>query len=395
MYRRREFLQTGLLAAGALALGPSFWRDALAGHGAPGPGPYGPLRPPDAHGLRLPQGFSSRLIARGGQPVQGTDYAWHIFSDGQATYATHDGGWILVSNCEAPAFLGGGASAIRFDAAGRVIDAYRILEDTNLNCAGGATPWGTWLSCEEVDNGRVWECDPRGEASAVVRPALGVFKHEAATVDPRGRRVYLTEDQGDGGLYRFTPKHYPDLSEGRLEIAQLSVKGKVKWTDVPDPTATVTPTRYQVSGSTPFARGEGIWFDSGTVYVATTRDNRIHAYDTTGQKIDVIYDAAALVDPPLTGVDNVTVSRAGDLYVCEDNGAAELDLGLITPAHEVARFLTATGPQHRRSELTGVIFDLSGSRLYFSSQRFMSTGAIFEVTGPFRQRVGKRSPMSE
>jgi secreted PhoX family phosphatase len=384
VYRRREFLRAGLLSAGALAFGPAFWRNALAVPGQPGPGPYGPLGPPNADGLKLPEGFRSRLIARAGRPVSGTDYIWHIFPDGQATYAAGDGGWILVSNCEAPAFIGGGASAIRFDAGGNVTHAYRILGGTNINCAGGATPWGTWLSCEEFEAGRVWECDPRGEVAAVARPAMGVFKHEAVTVDPRGRRVYLTEDEGDGGFYRFTPKHYPDLSEGRLEIATVRATGKVKWADMPDPAATSTPTRYQVQGSTSFARGEGIWFDSGTVYVATTRDNRIHAYDTTGQKIDVIYDAAALADPPLTGVDNVTVSRAGDLYVCEDNGTSELDLGLITPTHEIARFLTATGPQHARSELTGVIFGPSGSRLYVSSQRFMGPGAIFEVTGPFR-----------
>jgi secreted PhoX family phosphatase len=390
MYRRREFVRTGLLAAGALAFGPGFWRNALAAHGTPGPGPYGPLGPPDANGLRLPAGFSSRLIARGGQPVAGTGYSWHIFSDGQATFRRPGGGWILVSNCEAPAFIGGGASAIQFDARGQVVDAYRILGGTSTNCAGGATPWGTWLSCEEIDTGRVWECDPRGGNAAVVRPALGVFQHEAVAVDRRGRRVYLTEDKGDGGLYRFTPTHWPDLSRGRLQIALVQADGKVKWTAVPDPAATSTPTRYQVPGSTVFRRGEGIWYDSGTVYVATTSDNRIHAYDTTEKRIEVLYDAGALADPPLTGVDNVTVSRSGDLYVCEDNGSGEFDIGLITPEHEIARFLTATGPNHRISELAGAVFDPLGSRLYFASQRFMGAGAIFEVKGPFRKRTPRR-----
>ena len=53
--------------------------------------------------------------------------------------------------------------------------------------------------------GLVWECDPAGERRALSRPAMGTFKHEAAAVDPRGRRIYLTEDLIDGGLYRFTP----------------------------------------------------------------------------------------------------------------------------------------------------------------------------------------------
>ncbi len=384
MQRRREFIQSGFAAAGATALGAEFWRDALAATVRRGPGPYGPLRPPDANGLRLPKGFRSRLVARAQKPVHGTGHDWHVFPDGQATYPTRDGGWILVSNCEAPAGVGGGAGAIRFDRDGRIRDAYRILGGTNVNCSGGGTPWGTWLSCEEVDRGRVWECDPKGRRRAVARPAMGVFKHEAAAVDPRGKRVYLTEDLGDGGFYRFTPKRWPSLAKGRLEIASVAPSGAVRWHEVPDPAATTTPTRQQVPGSTPFARGEGIWFDSGTVYVATTSDNRVHAYDTRRRRIEVIYDAAKLKDPPLTGVDNITVARSGDLYVCEDNGAPDLDIVLITPGRRIARFLTATGSRHLNSELTGVVFNPRGRRLYFSSQRFDGAGATFEVTGPFR-----------
>ena len=289
-----------------------------------------------------------------------------------------------MSNCEAPAAIGGGAEAIRFDSDGAISDAYRILGGTNVNCSGGGTPWGTWLSCEEVDKGRVWECDPKGKKPAVARPAMGVFKHEAAAVDPRGKRVYLTEDLGDGGFYRFTPKRWPDLSKGRLEIASVATNGGVRWHPVPDPSATTTPTRQQVPGSTPFARGEGIWFDDGTVYVATTADNRVHAYDTRRRRIEVIYDAAKLTDPPLTGVDNITVARSGDLYVCEDNGRAR-------PRHRADHARPADRPlpdghrsRHPHSELTGVVFDPRGRRLYFSSQRFDGTGAIFEVTGPFR-----------
>ena len=386
MQRRREFIQTGVAAAGTLAFGAEFWRGALAATVRPAPGPYGPLGAPDANGLKLPAGFRSRLVARAQLPVPGTTYPWHLFPDGQATYPTRDGGWILVSNCEAPASIGGGAGAIRFDCNGRIRSAYRILANTNINCSGGGTPWGTWLSCEEVDKGQVWECDPQGIRAAVARPAMGMFKHEAAAVDPRGKRVYLTEDLGDGGFYRFTPTRWPDLSAGRLEIAAVATNGSVTWHQVPDPSAATTPTRQQVPGSTKFARGEGIWFDSGIVYVATTADNKVHAYDTRWRRIEVIYDAAKLTDPPLTGVDNMTVARSGDLYVCEDNGTGELDIALITPGRRIARFLTATGAHHTTSELTGAVFDPRGRRLYFSSQRFDGTGAIFEVSGPFRTR---------
>ena len=392
MYSRRAFIQTGVLAAGAVALGPGFWRDALGAPATPGPGPYGPpVGSPNELGLVLPEGFSSRLIAKGNAPLAGTTYVFPFFPDGSATYPLSDGGWILVSNSEVPLEGQGGASAIRFDAAGQVRDAYRILGGTTTNCAGGKTPWGTWMSCEEIDAGHVWECDPAGEKPAVERPAMGTFKHEAVAVDPEGKRIYLTEDQGDGGFYRFTPARYPDCSAGTLDIALVDGNGAVHWNRVPDPSAATTPTRDQTP-MTEFKRGEGIWFDSGIVYVATTSDNKIHAYDPLTETIEVVYDQK-VGDGPLNGVDNVTAAPSGDIYVAEDNGTNQIDIGLLTPEGVVARFLTATGPQHEQSELTGVTFDPSGKRMYFSSQRsFGGPGAVFEVTGPFRERPPAPSP---
>ena len=383
---RRDFIGIGVGGVAAVGLGAAFWDElfgAVAESSAKQGSGYGPRGAPDEHGLRLPEGFRSRLVARGGEEVPSTGYRWHEASDGMASFPSGDGGHILVSNSET---VVGGASAIRFGPDGEAHDAYRILEGTTQNCSGGGTPWGTWLSCEEVEGGQVWECDPAGGRRAAARPAMGAFKHEAAAVDPRARCVYLTEDLIDGGFYRFTPERWPDLSEGRLEIAVVAVNGSVTWHPVPDPSAATTPTRQQVPGSTRFARGEGIWFDSGIVYVATTADNKVHAYDTRRRRIEVIYDAAALTDPPLTGVDNITVARSGDLYVCEDNGTGMLDIVLITPGRRIARFITASGPHHTTSELCGVVFDPRGRRLYFSSQRFDGTGAVFEVTGPFRTR---------
>ena len=204
---RRQLIVSGALAAGALAGSPRLLREALAAPARAGVSPYGALGPPDANGLMLPPGFSSREIARGLSQVAG--YPWPVFPDGQATFPTADGGWILVTNSESLAPTGAGTSAIRFGPNGEVASAYRILAGTNLNCAGGGTPWGTWLSCEEHDGGLVWECDPAGKLPALARPALGVFNHEATATDPVGRQVYLTEDKADGGFYRFTPVAYP------------------------------------------------------------------------------------------------------------------------------------------------------------------------------------------
>jgi len=380
---RRDVMLSSAIGAGALAFGPAFWREAMAAApAAPGAGPYGPLGQPDANGIRLPSGFRSRVVARGLTPVEGTIHTWHAASDGQATYATGDGGFVLVSNCEAPPSAGGGAGAIRFDAAGNIRSAYRILGGTDTNCAGGRTPWNTWLSCEEVDRGRVWECDPFGAKPAVVRPALGVFKHEAAAVDPDDKRVYLTEDQGDGGLYRFTPDNYPDLSSGLLEVAVVAPDGTVAWKRVPDPSAATVPTRQQVPGMTRFRRGEGIWFDAGIVYVATTSDSKVHAYETVTETIEVLYDAHA-TGGPLRNADNLTVSLSGDVFACEDRD--NLEICVISREREVAPFLQVTGTAHDQSELTGVVFDPSGSRLFFASQRGFGPGVIYEVTGPFRR----------
>jgi uncharacterized protein len=414
--RRREFIGTGMVAAGTLALGPAFWR-SLAKPAQVGPGPYGPLGPPDSNGIRLPDGFSSRELARGLAPVAGTGYVWHLFSDGAATFATPDGGWILVSNSEVPTPVDlpfdppignpgeGGASAIRFDAEGAVADAYRVLAGTSSNCAGGLTPWGTWLSCEETETGLVWECDPLGEREAVSHPAMGVFTHEAVCVDPRTGFAYLSEDEGEGCFYRFRAQRRGDLSAGSLEVARVRARGAVEWLTVPDPGAASVLTREQVPEATRFARGEGIWFDSGAVYLATTGDSRIWAYSTRRETMRKLYDPAEIPDAPLTDVDNITVHEpSGDLFVCEDNGAPDaFDVCLITPGgrngrgrRTVARFAKVTGPQHgdpdteASSELAGVCFDPRGERMYFSSQRAYGPGVVYEVTGPFRRRRRRR-----
>jgi hypothetical protein len=383
---RRDFLATGALAAGALAFGPAFWRDALAAVPAlPGAGPYGPLGPPDANGISLPVGFSARELARAAVPVPGTAYPWHIFPDGMATYSVTDGGWVLVSNSESLAATGAGASAVRFDAGGNVVDAYRILLGTNGNCAGGRTPWGAWLSCEEFDGGQVWECDPLGRQPALNRPAMGIFNHEAAAVDPVGKRIYMTEDKSDGCFYRFTPTLYPSLTSGLLEVLVGAPGGPVTWAPVPDPSAiTGGPTRGQVPTAAKFTGGEGIWFDSGFVYFSTKGDSRIWSLDTRTDVLDVLFDGKASPDAGLTGLDNLTVSRSGDMFVCEDNGEDEYSVGIITRERVAARFLTVSGPNHAGSELAGVIFDPSGTRMYFSSQRGYGAGVTYEITGPFR-----------
>ena len=390
---RRDALRVGAGAAGGAALAGGLLGRALDAMAAPaevGESPYGPLQAPDANGLRLPQGFTSRVIARTGQEIGPRPYKFHYLPDGMGSYKTDDGGFILVSNSEAPhlpeADLEIGTGAIRFNKNFKVVDAYPILTGTNINCAGGVTPWGTWLSCEEVDRGEVYECDPWGKKKQVVRPEMGCFKHEACAVDPIGKHVFLTEDVGDGCLYRFTPAKYPDLAKGRLDVASVREDGTVDWITLPDPKFTGSvPTRKQVPEATVFRRGEGMWYDDGVVYFSTTQDDRVFAYHCADNLLEVLYDGEALgEDAPLHDTDNVTVSPiSGDLFVCEDPG--EHQICIITAEGKAAPFAHLPGEEHANSELTGPVFDPSGSRLYFSSQRAKPAGTIYEISGPFRR----------
>jgi uncharacterized protein len=389
---RRRFLEGGL-AAGALALGTGWPRVLFAApaQAVPGAGPYRPLSPtPDPNGLHLPAGFTSRVVGTSETPVTGTTYLWHTFPDGGATFPAPDRGWVYVSNSEVPAPLGG-VGAVRFARDGRMVDAYRILDGTSTNCAGGSTPWGTWLSCEEHNGGHVWECDPMRPGQGIERPQMGTFAHEAAAVDPVGKAVYLTEDDGDSRLYRFVPDAYPDLSAGRLQAAIVNGSGRVAWKNVP----ATAPDRS--AETTVFRRGEGMWYDRDVVAFTTTSDNRVWGLDARRQRLEVFYDGNAVPDPPLTDVDNVTVHRrSGDLFVAEDSG--NLELCVITTTRswkrsEVAAFVRVAGPDD--SEITGPAFNPADDRLYFSSQRgtvgnLLGPGITFEVTGPFRRREPAR-----
>ncbi|MFD5747554.1 alkaline phosphatase PhoX [Streptomyces sp. NPDC127033] len=382
---RRNFLRGAVIGTSAAAFGGTLWRGAaLAAPAQPGTGPYGALGSADANGVRLPAGFTSRVVARSGRQVTGTSYTWHNAPDGGACYA--DGtGWIYVSNSEINP--SGGAGAVRFSAAGAITGAYRILSGTRQNCAGGSTPWRTWLSCEEVDRGYVYETDPWGVNAAVRRDAMGRFKHEAAAADPVRRTVYLTEDTTDGCFYRFTPTTWGDLSAGRLEVlvAGTATSGPVSWAAVPDPSGASTATRNQVSGAKRFNGGEGCYYADDTCWFTTKGDNRVWQYNAAAGTIELAYDDSLVSGTaPLTGVDNITGAASGDLFVAEDGG--NMEICVITPDDVVAPFLRIDGQSG--SEITGPAFSPDGTRLYFSSQRgtsgSSSGGITYEVTGPFR-----------
>mgnify|MGYP001591180583 FL=1 len=382
--RRRRLLQYGFIGLGVFvgnSLLPRSIQAASLSRVS-----LGGLLPPDQNGVRLPAGFTSRIVARSGQMISG--YRWHAAPDGGATFATDESGWIYVSNSELDNKTGG-VSALRFNQQGEIVDAYSILNNTTRNCAGGHTPWQTWLSCEEVEQGRVWECDPFGRKAAQVRNALGLFRHEAVAVDTKNKQLYLTEDEKDGCLYRYTARSFdaagnPNLDDGFLEVAEVIERriGVVRWHKLPDPLATKVPARKQIAQSTAFKGGEGIWYHQGIIYFTTKGDNRVWAYDVRQNHLSIVYNAALYLQPVLTGVDNITANAAGELLVAEDGGDMQI---VVLTAGKALPLLQVVG--HDRSEITGPAFSPDGSRLYFSSQRGKTgnseDGITFEITGPF------------
>lgn len=369
---RRGFLRVSALGSGALVFGST---GLLSGCDPVG------LSKPDANGIRVPHGFSARVVATTGQPVAGTGYIWHLWPDGGACFALPDGGWSYVSNSEwffADGDNGAGVSYIRFDASGNIVDAGRALVDTVRNCSGGITPWGTWLSCEEVPTGAVWECDPLGAVPAVQHAGMGLFNHEAAACHTGEEVVYLTEDVPDGGFYRFVPATWGILSAGTLQIMTEPSPGNLVWEDVPDPSAAATPCRQQVANTKAFNGGEGIDLSGNNVVFTTKGDNRVWSYDPTANALTILYDAAVNTNGILSGVDNVETSAKGVIYVCEDGG----DMQIVLVREDGSTFPVMQIVNNPTSEICGAAFNPQGDRLYFSDQR--GPGRTIEISGPWR-----------
>lgn len=382
---RRRLISLGIVGGSGWLLAALTNDRAANAARSPSPGVQAPpLLPPNEFGLEVPVGCTARLIATSGEPVGPTPYRWHDAPDGGACFDTTDGGHIYVSNSEVGSG-GGGVSALRSDRAGRITDAYAILAGTSRNCSGGATPWQTYLSCEESgDDGRVFECDPFGANPPVDRPALGRFNHEAALVDPIGRAIYLSEDRSKGRLYRMRPTRWPDLTSGVLEAASLigdAVSGtaRVDWVEV----SAAAPARDP--NTTSFDGGEGLALDGRSLYVTTKGDRRVWRFDLDANTAEVWYDAAMSGGGPLTHVDNaVIVPMSRVVCVAEDGGNMEF-VALVpdsTGAWNSVVLVRWSG--HDGSEVTGPAFTSDGQHLYLSSQRGTSgAGMTVRISGDF------------
>ncbi|MBO8184931.1 DUF839 domain-containing protein [Streptomyces sp. DW4-2] len=457
---RRDVLRTsafgglGIVVAGSL--------DAIAAPAAAAvtrrAGGYGKLVPDPAGLLSLPEGFSYRIVAETGVTKLESGEPTPSDPDGTACFARSGGqGFVLVNNHEnsgkeahlvppLPGLTydpgaGGGTTNIVVDADGKRVGEYVSLAGTHNNCAGGRTPWNTWLTCEETeqragggyqkDHGYVFEVDAfdrEANAEPVPLKFLGRYSHEAVAVDPRGP-IYLTEDaNGPHGLYyRWTPpKNYrPDkgalralaLSEGgdtagRLQamscfkgsrhIADLSeatrtgTRYNVKWVDVPDRDAADTSARKQfkpgqVTGS---RKLEGAyWADGGAYFVASfarsddgsanEHDGQVWFYDPASETVTLKTIFGVNPDPDADthydGPDNIVVDPHGGLILAEDGDGIQHLVGVTAEgrAYPLAR------NDLNDSEFTGPTFSDDGRILFANIQ---SPGHVFAITGPWDRR---------
>lgn len=450
---RRRFLMQGGVAVGAVvSLGTIGHLLARAGQAPATHAGYGPLFPvPDRTTrlplLELPRGFSYLSFGWAGEPLRGGEPAPNKH-DGMGIVRSEGEVLTLVRNHEISAGYGGfapasatydppcagGAVTLRFDQrAGKLLDAHASLSGTLLNCSGGVTPWGTWLSCEEIvsnagivnlsgvdhdlkhDHGFIFEVPANGTSRAEPLRAMGQFRHEAATVDPRTGIVYLTEDhEPSAGFYRFLPKANGELLRGgRLQM--LRIKGTpdlrtghrtgqrfpVEWVEVEHPGQGVggddgisgVVNQGLANGGSAFTRLEGCIAGDGVIYFTSTnggnaRCGQVWAYHPDDDVLRLHYES---IDPAaLDYPDNIVVSPRGGLLLCQDSGADTQHLHGLAADGSLFVFarnnIQLEGQQgfagdFRDSEWAGACFSPDGKWLFANLQE---PGLSVAITGPWR-----------
>jgi secreted PhoX family phosphatase len=454
MFDRRKFIQTLLVAAATPAAKSSLARDGTG---------FGKLIPDPRKVLDLPKGFEYRVICRKGDEMD-DGLLVPGECDGMAAFPGEDGRIVLICNHEnATRKLhngpfgpeldrldridkekiydfgggrtpgGGGTTTIVYNPRTREKDRqFLSLAGTELNCAGGPTPWGSWLSCEECfsevgsgleffryavrekKHGYVFEVP--ANASEAVDPLplrdMGRFEHEAAAVNPTSGLVYLTEDRVRSLLYRFIPNEPGKLRlGGRLQA--LCIKGEPSfdtrnwrrsegmktgewldtyWIDLKDADSAENDLRVRgaEAGAAIFARGEGLCFTGREFAITATiggpdRLGQVFAYRPSpreGQadelsepgKLGLL--AQSTTHSLLRHADNITMSPWGDLIICEDTAN---HCGLVGIQPDGIQYSLADNA-YTNSELAGVCFSPDESTMFVNIQ---VRGLTLAVTGPW------------
>ena len=452
---RRQFL----IAAGAASVGFAGIQKLVMGASVAEPSVgFGPLLPDSGGLLDLPQGFSYKVIATMGERMSDGLLVPGL-PDGMAAFPGANGVTVLVVNHElSPGDVkrspfgeknelaglvrrtdiydpgdsrggpvGGGTTTIVYDTvAGKKRTQFLSLAGTARNCAGGPTPWGSWLTCEETmvrageggcvrDHGYVFEV-PATTTRALAEPrpitAMGRFNHEAVCVDPRTGIVYLTEDRHDGLLYRFIPRTPGKLHRGgRLEAMvvrgrpscdtrnweaqdfRVNAEHEVEWLALDDTNPREDDLRLRgfESGAARFARGEGITWAEDAAYVVCTnggglRKGQVWKYVPSPEEgkqgereqagrlsLFVESEDPSALDMP----DNIGVAPWGDLVLCEDGGGEQFVVG-VSPSGELYKLARNA---RDGTEFAGGCFSPDGSTLFVNMQ---GLGLTLAITGPWK-----------
>ncbi|MGH7555419.1 MAG: alkaline phosphatase PhoX [Longimicrobiales bacterium] len=480
---RRQFIHRAARFGGGAAFAPSlagltvwskdaFARGARSSAGARAAG-YGELlQSQDVPELWIPRGFKCIRLSETGKPSRAdANFIVPNALDGMAAFPLPNGNVRLIRNHELgdepervkpiginpyDVLGAGGTTSLEVVVSGRgasleieVVREFVSLSGTHINCAGGPTPWGSWLSCEETtegppkvsywngsyggrrqQHGYIFEVPATAESEVVPVPlkAMGRFVHEAIAVDPATGIVYETEDayysaariqeRPGAGFYRFLPERRGELARGgRLQMlavegsrnyvtAANQVPGKalpVVWVDIEDPDPANAESRRDAVALQGFARGaahfnrlEGCWYGDGAIYFNATaggdvRAGQVWQYRPTardrGQLVLVFESPSRNV---LNGPDNICVSPRGGIVLCEDSGPEEHIRGLSAQG-EIFDFVRQPVTQGRpTTEFCGSCFSPDGSLLFFNIQGATrsygtSPGATYALWGPWEQ----------
>ena len=456
---RRDFLRRSAGLAGSFLIAPSLGGlvacsrgirsegiGAMALRAGMGQGGYGALRPAGPE-LALPNGFSYKVLSFTGKPMSDGNATPCAF-DGMAAFALPNGHVRLIRNHEnrdgsdtakvkgdpSRAYDrkgGGGTTSLEVrigkDGTAELVRDFVSLNGTIVNCAGGPTPWGSWLSCEESVAGRIdgWDQEhgyifevpvsAEGPVQPVPLKAMGRFVHEAVAVDRATGVVYETEDRTPtAGFYRFIPAAGKRLAKGgRLQM--LAIEGRpnydtgtgqkigaplpVRWVEIPDPdpreggnNPTAIFDQGFARGAARFARLEGCWYGDESIYFHATNGGdaevgQVWRYRPTAAdrgELSLVFESPSreVLDYP----DNITVSPRGGIVICED-GEGEQFLRGLTP--EGAIFDLGRNILNQ-SEFAGACFSPDGQVLFVNIMGSTldagtEAGRTLAITGPWER----------
>jgi secreted PhoX family phosphatase len=380
---RRTFLRNAMTAAGTVAAIPAMQGLSFIGSqgrvtAAKGFGGYGQLVPTQdlrdgVARLALPEGFQYHSFSLTGALMSDGNRV-PLALDGMGLFNMPDGRFRLVRNHEDRNSAGNGSTALAaglsYDMKGGggtttlVVNPFTrqlehdfiSLSGTTVNCAGGVTPWGSWITCEETNVGptpTTWQkqhgycfdvpASANGQVPAIAIPAMGRFSHEAVAVDPETGIIYETEDNGNNsGFYRYHSYTPGTLQDGQLEMLAVSMVSNYNttvnqnvgsqlstvWVPIvnPNPPGTSSTAVFNQGlalGGARFGRLEGCWYGNGAIYFAATSGGnagrgQVWEFRPDGDDglLTLIFESRGEFE--LDSPDNLTVSPQGALLLCED-----------------------------------------------------------------------------